>query len=127
MTTYYKEENKEITKSTPFEKVAKTWGSYETTEENIVRGYDGKLYLESECPETPPPTEEEQRQKRQQAFTEEADPLRYNYDEDCARYGYDSEQALASKEIWLAKKDEIRERYPYPVDTDPEYDVLVEG
>lgn len=61
----------------------------------------------------PAPTDEEQRQKRQQAFTEEADPLRYNYDEDCARYGYDSKEALASKEIWLAKKDEIRERFPY--------------
>lgn len=72
--------------------------------------YNGEYLLKSEIPA---PTEEEQRQKRQQAFTEEADPLRYNYDEDCARYGYDSEQALASKEIWLAKKDEIRERYPY--------------
>lgn len=75
--------------------------------------YNGEYLLKSEIPA---PTEEEQRQKRQQAFTEEADPLRYNYDEDCARYGYDSEQALASKEIWLAKKDEIRERYPYPVE-----------
>ena len=86
--------------------------------------YNGEYLLKSEIPA---PTEEEQRKKRQQAFTEEADPLRYNYDEDCARYGYDSEQALASKEIWLAKKDEIRERYPYPVDNDPEYDVLISG
>lgn len=85
---------------------------------------NGEYLLKSEIPA---PTEEEQRQKRQQAFTEEADPLRYNYDEDCARYGYDSEQALASKEIWLAKKDEIRERYPYPVENDPEYSILIGG
>ena len=86
--------------------------------------YNGAYLLKEDVP---PPTEEEQRQKRQQAFTEEADPLRYNYDEDCARYGYDSEQALASKEIWLAKKDEIRERYPYPVENDPEYSILIQG
>ena len=85
------------------------------TEMDVEQSYDGNWYVAGYAPEEPAPTEEEQRQKRQQAFTEEADPLRYNYDEDCARYGYDSEQALASKEIWLAKKDEIRERYPYPV------------
>ena len=47
MTTYYQTEGKEIIKSTPFLGVAEKWGSYETTEENIVYGYDGKLYLES--------------------------------------------------------------------------------
>lgn len=93
--------------------------SYDLTQEDTehtcedYEQYNGEYLLKSEIP---PPTEEEQRQKRQRAFVEEADPLRYNYDEDCARYGYDSEQALASKEIWLAKKDEIRERYPYPVE-----------
>lgn len=66
--------------------------------------------------ELPAPTYEEQKEKREQAFSEEADPLRYDYDEDCARYGYDSEQALASKALWLAKKDEIRARYPYPTE-----------
>lgn len=84
------------------------------TEMDVEQAYNGNWYIAGYAPEEPAPTEEEQRQKRQQAFTEEADPLRYNYDEDCARYGYDSEQALASKEIWLAKKDEIRERFPYP-------------
>lgn len=117
MATYYQKQNNEIIKSTPFEKVAKTWGAYETTEENVVYGYDGKLYLVSECPEKPIDIQNEEiRAERQARYIVESDPLRYNYDEDCARYGYDSEQALASKEIWLAKKDEIRERYPYPVE-----------
>ena len=73
----------------------------------------GSEYLLNE--DVPAPTQEEQRAARETAFEEEADPLRYAYEEDVARYGADSEQALASKEIWLAKKDEIRERYPYPI------------
>ena len=73
MTTYYVEENNKIVKCTPSERVAKTWGSYKTTEENIVYGYDGKLYLESECPEEPAPTEEEQRQKREEYRKEHID------------------------------------------------------
>lgn len=80
----------------------------------VERCWNGNWYVEGYAPEQPAPTYEEQKENRKLAFTEEADPLRYNYDEDCARYGYDSEQALASKELWLAKKDEIRERYPYP-------------
>ncbi|MBO7696939.1 MAG: hypothetical protein J6T10_30280 [Methanobrevibacter sp.] len=72
--------------------------------------YNSEYVLKSELPN---PTNEEQRAKRQQAFIDEADPLRYNYDEDCARYGYDSEEANNSREIWLEKKNEIRERYPY--------------
>ena len=57
-------------------------------------------------------TDEEQRQKRQQAFTEEADPLKYDYEEACTRYGANSKEAIETKKIWLAKKDEIRERFP---------------
>ena len=73
-------------------------------------------YLESVPNEHHAPTEEEQRQKRQQAFAEEADPLKYDYEEACARYGIDSDEAQDAKVIWLQKKDEIRERYPYPVE-----------
>lgn len=76
-------------------------------------GMNSEYLLKSEIPA---PDHEAQRKAREKAFVEEADPLRYDYEEDVARYGDDSEQALASKEIWLAKKDEIRERYPYPVE-----------
>lgn len=64
--------------------------------------------------DVPAPTKEKQRVARERAFIKEADPLRYAYEEDVARYGADSEQALASKATWLAKKDEIRQLYPYP-------------
>ena len=84
------------------------------TEMDVEKAYNGNWYLVGYVPEKPTPTYEEQREARQMAFTEEADPLKYNYEEDCARYGYESDEANASKEIWLAKKDEIRERYPYP-------------
>lgn len=80
-------------------------------EEDIVEAWDGTLWLKGHAPS---PTYEDIRMLRQQAFVDEADPLRYNYEEDSARYGENSEQAVASKEVWLAKKDEIRERYPYP-------------
>lgn len=85
---------------------------YPTVEETDVEvAWDGSLWLTGHTPQA---THEDVRMLRQNAFTEEADPLKYNYEEDCARYGDDSEQAVASKQIWLAKKDEIRERYPYP-------------
>lgn len=58
-------------------------------------------------------TNEEQKQNRQYAFSLEADPLKYDYEEACARYGYDSNEAQDAKIIWLQKKDEIRERFPY--------------
>lgn len=81
------------------------------SDSDIEEAFDGSLWLKGHAPEA---THEQIRQARQNAFAEEADPLKYNYEEDCARYGSDSEEALDSKEIWLAKKDEIRERYPYP-------------
>lgn len=73
--------------------------------------YNGEYLLKSEIPA---PTKEEQRVARERTFIKEADPLRYAYEEDVARYSADSEQALASKATWLAKKDEIRQLYPYP-------------
>jgi hypothetical protein len=38
---------------------------------------------------------------------------KYDYEEDVARYGQDSEQAKASADIWLAEKDKIRTENPY--------------
>ena len=60
------------------------------------------------------PTMDEIRQLRQQAFREEADPLKYDWEEASARYGTTSPQAIQAKNTWLLKKDEIRQRYPYP-------------
>ena len=56
---------------------------------------------------------EEMRLLRQQEFALYADPLKYNYEEACARYGISSSEAIIAKNIWLEKKDEIRNKYPY--------------
>ena len=122
MITYYQEENGQITKSTPFENVAKSWGSYETTEENIVYGYDGKMYLESECPEPPAPTKEEQSEKRASAYQLEVDPITCHIqrlqDEEQTP---EVEQEIANlKQERSDKVEEIKERYPYPVEEQEE-------
>lgn len=52
-----------------------------------------------------PPTKEEQEAKRQLAYTTEADPLFFKW------------QAGEATEVeWKAKRQEIRDRFPYPVE-----------
>ena len=51
--TYYQEKDGIIEKTTPFLKVAESWGDYKETDKNILRGWDGKFYFEDELPETP--------------------------------------------------------------------------
>lgn len=41
---------------------------------------------------------------------EEADPLKYDYEEALAK---GNKNAEALKKLWLAKKDEIRKKLPY--------------
>ena len=53
MTLYYQEKNDQIERMTPFLDVADGWGNYKTTEKEIMRGWDGKLYFEDELPEKP--------------------------------------------------------------------------
>ena len=53
---------------------------------------------------------EQIRQQRQARYIEEADPLRLDWDEAFAR---NEPNADEKKEIWLAKKDEIRNDLPY--------------
>lgn len=114
MITYYELlEDNTIGRSTPFADVAQSLGLTLTTEEEIVYAWNGKRYFKGEEPPKPAPTKEELSELRKQAYLEEADPLRYDYEEAVARYGYSSEQAIEAKSIWLEKKDEIRERYPY--------------
>lgn len=52
-------------------------------------------------------------QTRQYLFTQYADPLKYDYDENRARYGETDERTISAKQAWLAKKDEIRNDNPY--------------
>lgn len=67
--------------------------------------------------EPPAPTIDEQneviRQTRQQLFEKYADPLKYDYEEQFAKYGADNETTIYVKELWLNKKEEIRQQNPY--------------
>lgn len=76
--------------------------------------YNGEYLLKSEIPA---PTEEEQRQKREQAYTQEVDPITCHIsrlaDEEQTP---EIEQEIAElKQERSAKVEEIKERYPYPV------------
>lgn len=118
MTTYYMKQNDEIVKSTPFERVASQWEFYEITEENIVYGYDGKLYIESECPVPPAPTKEEQSEKRASAYQQEVDPItchinRLSDEEQTPEIEQEISELKAERS---EKVEEIKERYPYPVE-----------
>lgn len=72
-------------------------------------------------PEPPtPPTEEEQRRKRELAYEEEVDPItchiqRLRDEEQTPEILAEIQQLQAERS---AKIEEIKERYPYPVDED---------
>ena len=53
-------------------------------------------------PPPPPPTQAEQEAKRQAAYTAEADPLFFKW-----------QAGEATEAEWLAKREEIRARFPY--------------
>ena len=73
-----------------------------------------KTFRQFKIVPVPEPTVEEKneniRLQRQVRFTQESDPLKLDYDEAVAR---GEEQAEEKKQIWLAKKDQIREELPY--------------
>jgi hypothetical protein len=52
-----------------------------------------------------PPTKEQQEQLRKWAYQQEADPLFFKW-----------QAGEATEEEWLAKRQEIRDRYPYPAE-----------
>ena len=88
--------------------------------EPIVPGYDGKYYFESQCPEKPAPTKEEQQKARQKAYKAEVDPLmaEYNRKKTFNLFEEGEEEALLAEVN--AKVEEIKQRYPYPVEESEE-------
>ena len=70
--------------------------------------YDGEYVLKQNVPVEY--RNEQIRQQRQSRFIAEADPLKLDYDEAVARC---EEQAEQKKQIWLDKKDQIRNDLPY--------------
>lgn len=85
-------------------------------EMDVEQAYNGGWYLKGYAPEKPAPTKEEVSETRRQLFTEQADPLKYAYEECLARYGEDDQRTVDAKNAWLSKKDEIRDNNPYPVE-----------
>lgn len=82
---------------------------------NDYEQYNGEYLLKSEIPA---PTKEEQQQKRAEAYTQEVDPItchiRRLSDEEQT---LEIEQEIAElKQERSAKVEEIKERYPYPVE-----------
>lgn len=65
----------------------------------------GWLYQDGRfiAPPEPLPTREQQEAARQSAFAAEADPLFFQW-----------QAGEATEEEWKAKRQEIRDRYPYP-------------
>ncbi len=85
------------------------------TEQDVEQSYNGNWYLVGYAPQES--TEEKNKRiksTRQLLFTQEADPIRYDADEELARGN--TEKAQEYVEQWLAKKDEIRENNPYIVE-----------
>lgn len=85
-------------------------------DEEIVQGYDGRYYFASQCPEKPAPTKEEQQKARQKAYKAEVDPLmaEYNRKKTFNLFEEGEEEALLAEVN--AKAEEIKQRFPYPVE-----------
>jgi len=63
----------------------------------IAQGIEIEPYVE------PSPTKDEQEALRQSAYAKEADPLYFKW-----------QAGESSQEAWVAKRAEIKSRYPYP-------------
>ena len=85
--------------------------------EPIVPGYDGKYYFESQCPEKPEPTKEEQQQARQAAYKAEVDPLMSQYTRKKTFNLFEEGEEEALLDEINAKVEDIKQRFPYPVNS----------
>lgn len=88
------------------------------SEMNVEQAYDGYWYIAGYAPQKPAPTEEEQRQKREQAYTLEVDPITCHIDRlKDEEQTPEIEQEIAElRQERSDKVEEIKQRYPYPVE-----------
>lgn len=95
---------------------AKFYQSIGMTEMEVEQAYNGGWYLEGYAPEKPEPTKEEIKDLRAQAYAQEVDCITAHIQR------LRDENPLPEEEINLlieernAKVEEIKERYPYPID-----------
>lgn len=98
--------------------VADYYESIGMTEMDVEQSYNGNWYVEGYAPEQPAPTKEEQSKRREQAYTLEVDPITCHIQ----RLGDEEqtpeiEQEIAELKTERSEKvEEIKERYPYPVE-----------
>ena len=92
------------------------------TEMEVELGYDGSWYLVGYVPVKPEPTKEEQQKARQEAYKAEIDPITCHIQ----RLGDEEQTPEVIAEIASlieerkAKVEEIKSRFPYPVEESEE-------
>lgn len=98
------------------------YASIGMTEMEVEQAYDGSWYVAGYAPTKPEPTKEEQRQARQEAYIDEVDPITCHIQ----RLGDEEQTPEVIAEIAQlveerkAKVEEIKQRFPYPVEESEE-------
>ena len=121
MRGYLNEETKEVT---PINQIkAEQIG---LPDYDVEQCWDGKLYLKGYAPEKPAPTYEEQKEARAIAYQQEVDPITCHIQRlEDEEQTPEIEQEIADlKQERSEKVEEIKERYPYPEETQ---DAIKEG
>ena len=88
------------------------------TEQDVEQAYDGNWYLEGYAPVKPEPTKEEQQKARENAYIAKVDPItchinRLKDEEQTPEVIAEIAQLIEERK---AKVEEIKQRYPYPVE-----------
>ena len=92
------------------------------TEMEVEQAYTGDWYLAGYAPAKPEPTKEEQQKAREEAYKAEVDPITCHIQ----RLGDEEQTPEVIAEIASlveerkAKVEEIKQRYPYPVEESKE-------
>ena len=112
-------ENHKIGNRTPFADVARSLGWTLTIDENNTeKAYDGSLWEKGYAPVKSEPTKEEQQKAREEAYRAEVDPITCHIQ----RLGDEEQTPEVIAEIASlveerkAKVEEIKQRFPYPVE-----------
>lgn len=92
------------------------------TEMEVEQAYDGAWYLSGYAPAKPEPTKEEQQKARQEAYKAEVDPItchinRLKDEEQTPEVIAEIAQLVEERK---AKVEEIKQRFPYPVEDSEE-------
>ena len=85
---------------------------------NVEQAYDGQWYVEGYAPQKPAPTKEEQEKNREEAYSKEVDPItcHINRLKDEEQTPEIEAEIEALKQERAEKVEDIKARYPYPVE-----------